>query len=382
MIPSKKAAHIKEYYFSTKLREIRSMEARGVRVINLGIGSPDLAPHPDVISELADSLHTEKSFAYQPYAGIPELKNELLSWYNRTYDLELDKEITSVPLLGSKEGLHFLALAYLNPGEKALIPNPGYPAYQSAIGLAGGEPVSYTLSAKNGWHPDLNELEELADEHNKLLFINYPHMPTGQPADKTKLTELVQWCKKKNILLCNDNPYSQVLAPSPFSIFQLEGAVQSCIELNSLSKSASLSGARVGFMTGREELIHPVFKIQTSFSSGMFKPVQLAAIKALHRGAEYTSNTNQIYSERRKLIWQLLEMLGCSFNQDSHGLFVWARYPNQNTDSYTFSDELLNNQHIFLTPGELFGSQGAGYIRASLCQPENVIKEAITRIKN
>ncbi|MFK7757903.1 MAG: pyridoxal phosphate-dependent aminotransferase [Flavobacteriales bacterium] len=379
MRPSERAVSIQEYYFSTKLAQIREMEANGKSIINLGIGSPDLAPHTEVIDVLKSEIDQPEAFKYQPYSGIEELRKEFIVWYQKEYHLKVDDLFTSIPMLGSKEALHFLALAYLNPGDKALIPNPGYPAYSSAIKLAGGITVPYSLTQKNSWHPDLEELDQLVDEHTKVIFINYPHMPTGTRGDKARLSDLLQFAKDRKVLVCNDNPYSQILARKPFSVFQLEDAFSTCIELNSLSKSASMAGARIGVMSGEKSLLEPIFKIQTSFSSGMFKPLQMAAIRALKRSKEYCKLTNQIYERRRKLVWALLDELNCDYDRAADGMFVWARFKNQKS-SYEYSDQLLNQSGVFITPGEIFGTEGNGYIRVSLCVSEQKINTAIDRI--
>ncbi len=379
MIPSIRSNAIKEYYFSQKLAEIKQLEEDGKSIINLGIGSPDIAPHAEVAEILKTEVDLPEAFKYQPYSGIEELKDQLLQWHSSIYGLNLNSRFSSIPLIGSKEGIHFLTLAYLNPGDHALIPNPGYPAYSSAIKLAGGIPTHYTLSEEGNWHPRIEELETLVTDKTKVIFINYPHMPTGQNPDPEILSELIHWAQKRDILICNDNPYSQILTQKPFSIFQLKGAEKNCVELNSLSKSASMAGARVGMISGENELLHPIFKIQTSFSSGMFKPVQKAAIKALLRSQAQTIYINQIYEKRRVLVWKLLDLLHCQYNKNSSGMFVWARYKNQ-MSSYDFSDQLLYNNGIFLTPGEVFGSAGKGYIRASLCAHSDQIKTAIEKI--
>lgn len=379
MTPSKRSNSIKEYYFSQKLAEIKKLEEEGKFIINLGIGSPDLPPHATVGEILKSEILQPNAFKYQPYKGIEGLRTQMLDWYTSIYEVQLSDAFISIPLLGSKEGIHFLALAYLNPGDKALIPNPGYPAYSSAIQLAGGVPVKYSLTQQTEWHPSIKELETLVTDKTKVMFINYPHMPTGQNPNPEILSELMHWAQKRDILICNDNPYSQILTQKPFSIFQLKGAVKNCVELNSLSKSSSMAGARVGMISGESKLLNPIFKIQTSFSSGMFKPIQMAAIEALLRSKEQSQHINKVYQKRRNLIWKLLDNLECQYSKTNSGMFVWASYKNH-MNSFEFSDWLLQEYGLFLTPGEVFGSEGKGYIRASLCAHADEILTAINRI--
>lgn len=356
------------------------MRSNGLDVINLGIGSPDLAPDIEVRNQMANSIGQDRSFTYQPYKGIPELTASMRNWYERVYSIELDTNSEIIPLMGSKEGIGFLALAYLNAGDEALVPNPGYPTYSAAVKIAGGTPVSYTLSAGSAWHPEVEELKKHVGSKTKVLFVNYPHMPTGQQADKEKLKEIIDFCKEHDILLCNDNPYSHTLSSQPFSLFQLEGAHDVGIEFNSLSKSHSMAGARVGIMVGDAALLEPIFKIQSSFSSGMFYPVQRGAIAAMDKGEEAFDVRNDIYSTRRELIWQLMDHLGCTYDRSSGGLFVWAKVPEHYQNGEALSDHLLETAHVFMTPGMIFGSEGNSYIRASLCQPENLIQQALNRI--
>jgi LL-diaminopimelate aminotransferase len=379
MQPSKRASATQEYYFSSKLREIRAMQKAGKDVINLGIGSPDLAPDIEVINAIAQSMGEANSFKYQPYQGIPELNVAIKTWYEEVYDLSLPQTLEILPLLGSKEGIGFLTLAYLNEGEEALIPNPGYPTYAAAIKLAGGVPVRYDLTAKNNWHPNLEELEKQITPQTKIMFVNYPHMPTGQQADRDKLQALVKFCIRHQILLCNDNPYSHTLSENPFSIFQLSESHSHCIELNSLSKSHSLAGARIGMLLGNKDLLEPVLKIQGSFSSGMFKPLQLGAITALKSGLNAFETRNEIYAQRRQKVWELLDLLKCSYDKSSGGMFVWAQIPQNCKNGHELSEELLHAVHVFITPGFIFGDNGDQYIRVSLCQPEETIIQAIER---
>lgn len=379
MKPSHRADQIQEYFFSKKLREIAALNADGKDIINLGIGSPDLEPDDSVKDEMIRSIQEPYSFKYQPYRGINELNSSLKSWYKATYSVELGLDY--LPVLGSKEGLHFLMLAYLNDGDEALIPNPGYPAYSSAIKLAGGVPVSYELETKDNWQINLETIQAKVTSKTKLLVVNYPHMPTGTAADRAALQRLVNFCQEHHILLINDNPYSLILSENPFSILQLEGAENVCIELNSLSKSASMAGARIGFVIGEKHLVEPVAKVQSSFSSGMFKPVQLGAIAALNVGAKFSEETNKIYSERRQEVYRLLDLLKCEYSTAGEGLFVWAKVPNGYKNGLALADKLLDEARVFITPGFIFGTQGENYIRVSLCQPKELIKSSINRIE-
>jgi len=382
MKASDRANEIQEYFFSKKLAEIRKLIASGKDIINLGIGSPDLKPSAIAIDSFSDSLREQDAFKYQSYKGIPELTDAIQKWYKEQYGIDLQSEMDIIPLIGSKEGLHFLSLAYLNPGDEALIPNPGYPAYSSAIKIAGASPIAYDLNAKSDWHPDLDSLKKLVNEKTKIIFINYPHMPTGQKADRDKLSELIEFAKNNNILICNDNPYSHTLAEKPFSIFQISGAMSHCIELNSCSKSHSYAGARVGMIIGLKKWIDPVFKIQSSFSSGMFKPIQKAAIVVLENSSDYTKASNQIYRKRRTLVQELFQELNCTYSTYAEGMFVWAKIPSRYKNGEELSDHLLYNANVFITPGIVFGTNGEKYLRASLCQTEDQIKECTNRIKS
>ncbi len=380
MKASNRSETIKEYYFSHKMREIQTLNDEGADVINLGIGSPDLMPDSSVNRALLEDLAEEGAFKYQPYNGIESFRKTIKAWYKETYNLDPIDSISTIPLIGSKEGIHFLCLAYLNPQDEALIPNPGYPAYASAIRLANGKPVSYTLKKEENWQINLSEIEAKITQKTKLLFVNYPHMPTGVMANRQRLESLIALAKRHDILLCNDNPYSLILSDEPFSILQIPGADEVCIELNSLSKSAAMAGSRIGMMVGREALLHPAFKIQTSFSSGMFRPLQKAAIAALNATSNFVAESNKEYRQRRNLIWSLFDKLDCTYQKETAGLFVWAEYQYPEFNSYEFSNHLLERYKIFIAPGELFGTQGNNYIRASLCQTQPEIRRAIHRL--
>ena len=378
--PSDRASQIQEYFFSKKLKEIRQMKAQGKPVINLGIGSPDLAPDEAVNNVLTASLKEAGSYMYQPYQGLAELRKAASEWYHSTYNVRLSADDEIIPLMGSKEGIGHISLGYLQPGDKVLIPNPGYPTYAAAASIAGAEVVYYNLTAENNWYPDFEELEALADENVKLMWLNYPHMPTTQAASLEVFEKLVEFAKAHNILLCHDNPYSLTLNPHPISIFNAKDAGEVAIELNSLSKSHSMAGARIGFMCGHPELMNPAFKVYSNFSSGMFLPLQKAAVKALELGPEWQENLDEQYGERKKYALQIMESLNCDCDPKGVGMFVWGRVKDFK-DGVTLSDKLLYESNVFITPGVIFGSNGDAFVRISLCAPVEDLKEALGRIE-
>lgn len=377
---SDRAAQIQEYFFSKKLKEIRQMKAEGKPVINLGVGSPDLAPDEAVNETLATSLQDTGSYMYQPYQGLADLRKAAAEWYQRTYKVALNADDEIIPLMGSKEGIGHISLGYLQPGDKVLIPNPGYPTYAAAAHIAGAEVVYYNLTAENNWYPDMEELESLADENVKLMWLNYPNMPTTQAASLQVFERLVAFANKHNILLCHDNPYSLTLNPNPMSIFNAEGAKEVAIELNSLSKSHSMAGARIGFMCGHPELMNPAFKVYSNFSSGMFLPLQKAAVKALELGPEWQEHLDAQYGERKKYALQIMEALNCDCDPNGVGMFVWGKV-NGFADGVALSDKLLYESNVFITPGVIFGSNGEAFVRISLCAPVADLKEALSRIE-
>lgn len=380
MNPSNRANSIHEYFFSKKLAEIKDLNDQGKDIINLGIGSPDLAPDKSVLTSLSKEINTPGNFQYQSYKGVLELTKAAFNWYNSYYHLKLDSNFSILPIMGSKEGINFLSLAYLDNGHEALIPNPGYPTYSAAIKLAGAAPIQYHLDSDTSWHPDLESLKNTVNGKTKVLFVNYPHMPTGQAPNSEKLQRLVEFAIKHGILICNDNPYSHILTNSPFSIFQLKGAEKCCVELNSISKSHSMAGARIGFIVGNSALLQPIFKIQSTFSSGMFKPLQLAAATALNNSTSYFKQINQIYSSRKTLVHELLDLIGCHYSESDVGLFVWAKIPEHYKNGLNLSNDLLAHAGVFVTPGFVFGSNGDQYIRVSLCQSAETLTKAKNRI--
>ena len=379
---AKRLNGIGEYYFSQKLREIDELNKSGKDIINLGIGSPDLPPHPDVIKTLQEESAKPSVHAYQSYKGSPILRKAISDWYKKWYDVELNPDNEILPLIGSKEGIMHICMTYLNKGDKVLVPNPGYPTYRSAVKLAGGKCVEYKLREKNKYEPDFEKLEKKSLKKVKLLFVNYPQMPTGQLPAKQLFEKLVAFGKKHNILIVHDNPYSFILNENPMSLLSVDGAKDCVIELNSLSKSHNMAGWRVGMLCGAKERIEEVLRFKSNMDSGMFLPVQLAAAKALSLGEEWHDEVNIVYKKRREKVFELLQLLGCEFSKEQAGMFVWARIPSKYKDGYVLSDEVLYKLNVFITPGGIFGTAGDKYVRVSLCSKEEKIEEAIQRIKN
>lgn len=377
---AKRLETVEEYYFSTKLRQVRQMISEGKPVLNMGIGSPDLTPPPKAIEAMVKALGDEKAHEYQSYQGLPELRKGIADFYKSQFDVALDPNTEILPLMGSKEGIMHISLAFLNEGDEVLIPDPGYPTYSSVTNLVGAKSVFYDLKEQNNWMPDLEALESRDLSKVKLMWINYPHMPTGTGGSLELFERLVAFAKRHQIVLLNDNPYSFVLNDNPISIFQIEGAKEVALELNSLSKTFNMSGWRIGMVSGKQEFIDAILKIKSNMDSGMFYGIQKGAIEALKLGSEWFDSQNKIYKRRRKLIFQLAEKLGCTFNKEAVGMFVWAKLPFGNRSSETFIDTFLIEKNIFLTPGTIFGKNGEGYIRFSLCIPEEKIQEAIDRL--
>jgi LL-diaminopimelate aminotransferase len=373
---------VQEYYFSRKLREIEEMNRQGPRVINLGIGSPDLPPHPDVVRVLHEESAKPNTHAYQSYKGAPALRQAMADWYTRWYGVSLDMETELLPLIGSKEGITHICMTYLNEGDVALVPDPGYPAYASAVRVAGGIPMSFALLQENSYFPDLDELTRLVNHYSnvKLLFVNYPNMPTGQLPTRDMFDNLVQWAIAHNVLIVHDNPYSFILNENPMSILSSKGAMEVAVELNSLSKSHNLAGWRVGMLAGKAKRLEEVLRFKSNLDSGMFLPLQLAAAKALLLPDEWYKQVNRVYAERRKLAFDILDMLGCSYHASQAGMFVWAKVPAFFEDGYHVTDEVLNKAKVFITPGGIFGENGKNFIRISLCSPQEVFIEAIERM--
>jgi aspartate/methionine/tyrosine aminotransferase len=371
---------IEEYYFSRKLREVRLLEANGKPIINLGIGSPDLQPPSKVVTALCDSLKDATANQYQSYQGLPELREAMVSFYRDQFQVFLSPNTEVLPLMGSKEGIMHISMAFLNPGDQALIPNPGYPTYASVTNLVGAEPIFYALNEEKNWLPDLEKLEEQDLSKVKIMWINYPNMPTGAVATEAFFIRLVAFAKRHQILIVNDNPYGFILNETPLSILSIPDAKEVCMELNSLSKTFNMAGWRVGMVLGKSEHINHVLKVKSNMDSGMFYGIQKGAIEALKCSKLWYVSLNNVYEERRKLVWQLADKLNCIYDRKASGLFVWAKIPALFT-SEKFIDLLLKEHDIFIAPGTIFGSQGEGFVRFSLCATTDVIEEAIARIK-
>ncbi|NOT90619.1 pyridoxal phosphate-dependent aminotransferase [Ferruginibacter sp.] len=382
METAKRLDGIGEYYFSKKLREIDALNKEGKNIISLGIGSPDLPPHPDVIKVLQEEAAKPNTHAYQSYKGSPVLRNAIAGWYKRWYNVNLNADTEILPLIGSKEGIMHICMTYLNEGDFVLIPNPGYPTYKAAATIAGGKCMEYELTEANNWMPDFNAIENnLYVNRVKLMFVNYPHMPTGQLATSSMFNQLIIFAKKYNILIVHDNPYSFILNDEPASLLGMEGAKDCVIELNSLSKSHNMAGWRIGTLCGAKEKIDDVLRFKSNMDSGMFLPLQLAAAKALTLEKDWHDSINTIYKARREKVFELLDLLECRYSKDQAGMFVWAAIPSNYKDGYELSDKVLYGSNVFITPGGIFGSAGDKYVRVSLCCKEENIDEAIKRIK-
>ena len=376
---AKRLDTVQEYYFSKKLREVRGLAAAGKPIINMGIGSPDLQPPVEVLTAIKNSLNDASAHKYQSYQGLPELRSAISKFYKNKFSVDTNSDNEVLPLMGSKEGIMHISMAFLNEGDKVLIPNPGYPTYTSVTKLVGAEPLFYDLSDANNWQPNYKELEAQDLSDVKIMWVNYPHMPTGTNATLETFEKLVAFGKKHQILIINDNPYSFILNDNPVSILQVEGAKDIALELNSLSKTFNMAGWRVGMVLGNSGYISEILKVKSNMDSGMFYGIQKGAIEALQLPDTWFTVQNKIYEERRVLIWQLADKLGATYNKNATGLFVWAKIP-EGKKAEEVTDAILYDKDIFITPGTIFGSQGEGYIRFSLCVTTSIIKEAISRI--
>ena len=377
---SKRLNTVEEYYFSKKLREVSKMISSGKPVINMGIGSPDLYPSKNVIDEIKNSLSDQNAHKYQSYQGLPEFRKSISKFYQNYFQVDLNSENEVLPLMGSKEGIMHISLAFLNPGDEVLIPNPGYPTYFSVTNLVEAKPRFYDLNESNNWFPDLTELEKSDLSKVKLMWVNYPHMPTGASVDVSQYEELIEFAKRNSILIVNDNPYSFILNNDYLSILKVNGSKDVAMELNSLSKSFNMSGWRVGMLVGSDLNISRVLKVKSNMDSGMFYGIQKGAISALNLSDTWFENLNEVYSKRRELIWKIADKLNCSYDKNSTGLFVWAKLPGKNPSAESFIENLLLEKNIFIAPGTIFGSNGEGYIRFSLCVDESKIVESLKRI--
>ena len=369
---------IGEYYFSKKLREIDELNKEGFEIFNLGIGSPDLEPPASVKKALVESLNDPHFHRYQSYKGIPELRDSFAKWYQRHYDVNLESESEILPLIGSKEGIMHVSMAFVNAGDEVLVPNPGYPTYSAAVRLAGGTPRYYHLNEQNGYLPELESLGEL--DKVKMMWINYPHMPTGKSASEAELLKILEFCTRNDIILVNDNPYSFTLTDKPISILKNRKKSDLVMELNSLSKSHNMAGWRIGMLGGNENLIAKTLVFKSNMDSGMFKPVMQAAIEALGQEQSWYESVNTLYSQRRKLVHQIADKLGCEYARDQVGMFIWAKIPNGESSGEHFADKILEKYKFFVPPGMVFGSEGDRYIRFSLCSQPEVLETVLKRI--
>ena len=379
MKAAKRLDTVQEYYFSKKLREVRALLAAGKPIINMGIGSPDLQPPPAVIEAIQQAVLQEGAHKYQSYQGLPAFRQAVADFYQKNYQVVVNPENEILPLMGSKEGILHISMAFLNKGDKVLIPNPGYPTYTSVTNLVEAVPVFYDLTSEHNWEPNFKQLEQQDLSNVKLMWVNYPHMPTGAKATENLFKKLIAFGKKHQLLIINDNPYSFVLNNNPLSILSIDGAKETAIELNSLSKSFNMAGWRVGMLLGATPILEEVLKVKTQMDSGMFYGIQQGAIAALKVSSGWFENMNEIYQKRRKLIWQIAEALDCTFDKNTSGMIFWTKIP-AGKKAENIVDDLLYKHHIFIAPGTIFGSKGEGYIRFSLCVPEEKIKEALDRL--
>ncbi len=378
---AKRINSVEEYYFSKKLAEVRSLHTPELRAINLGIGSPDQAPSSETVEALITSARNSAHHGYQNYKGIPQLRKAIAHFYQRIYGVTLDSENMILPLIGSKEGIMHISMAFVNEGDEVLIPDPGYPTYSSVTNLVGGKLKTYTLKEELDWGIDVEALKKTDLSKVKIMWINFPHMPTGRIASRKELKELVDLARENNFLIVNDNPYSLILNDSPLSILSIEGAEDVALELNSLSKSHNMAGWRIGWVAGKKEYIDAVLKVKSNMDSGMFLGLQHAAVEALKNGEEWFASLNRVYAERRKAANQILDVLECTYAEKQSGLFVWAKVPNHIPDVEKWIDEILYGTKVFITPGFIFGETGKRFIRISLCSPVETLREALNRIK-
>ncbi len=380
IVPAKRVSEIQEYYFSRRLREVAQLNAQGADIISLGIGGPDRPPHSSVISTLADEAAKPGNHSYQPYVGIPQLRQAMADWYNRWYGVTLNPDTEIQPLIGSKEGILHVSLAFLNPGDGVLVPNPGYPTYTSVSRLAQAEIFNYDLTEEGGWMPDFDALERLPLDRIKLMWINYPHMPPGTPASLELFEKIVAFGKKHNIVIAHDNPYSFILNEKPLSLLQVDGARDIAIEMNSMSKSHNMAGWRVGMLASNPTFINWILKVKSNIDSGQFKPLMLAAVKGLEADKDWYDEVNATYASRRKVAEEIMSALNCTFDPRQKGLFLWGRIPDDEASSESLADRVLYEGRVFITPGFIFGSNGDRYIRISLCATEENMRKALDRI--
>ena len=379
--PADRLAGVSEYYFSKKLKEVAQMNAEGKDVISLGIGSPDMPPSEETVQTLCNEAQNPDGHGYQPYVGIPELRKSFAAWYQKWYNVELNPATEIQPLIGSKEGILHVTLAFVNPGEQVLVPNPGYPTYTSLSKILGTEIVNYNLKENAGWMPDFDELEKTDMSRVKLMWTNYPNMPTGANATMEMYERLVDFARRKNIIIVNDNPYSFILNNHPLSILSVPGAKECCIEFNSMSKSHNMPGWRIGMLASNAQFVQWILKVKSNIDSGMFRAMQLAAAKALEADAEWYESNNRNYRNRRHLAGEIMKTLGCSYDESQVGMFLWGKIPDTYTHVEELTERILHEARVFITPGFIFGSNGARYIRISLCCKDAKLAEALERIR-
>lgn len=379
--PAQRVSQVKEYYFSKKLKEVARLNAEGRDIISLGIGGPDRPPHARVVDTLCEYAHRSDTHGYQPYVGPVELRQAYADWYRRWYGVELNPANEIQPLIGSKEGILHITLAFVNPGDGVLVPNPGYPTYTSVSRLAGAEIFTYNLKEENAWYPDFDELESLPLDRIKLMWVNYPNMPTGAPATHELYEKIVDFGRRHNILIVNDNPYSFILNDNPISMLSVEGAKDVVIEMNSLSKSHNMAGWRMAMLASNAQFVEWVLKVKSNIDSGQFRPAMLAAVEALKCDSDWFDELNAVYARRRRVAERIMDALGCTFDPRQRGLFLWGKIPDAAESSEKFADNILYNARVFITPGFIFGSNGERFIRISLCATEEKMEEALTRIK-
>jgi LL-diaminopimelate aminotransferase len=378
--PADRTSNVQEYYFSQKLAQIDKMRREGADIINLGIGSPDQAPSENTIASLISAANKPTSHGYQSYSGIPALRKAFADWYMKYFHVDLNPDSEILPLMGSKEGIMHISMAFVNPGDEVLIPDPGYPTYSSVANLVGGIVRKYSLDEKSGWLPDLKTLEMGDMSRVKLMWVNYPHMPTGTKGSRILFEKLVSFSQKHRVLLCNDNPYSFILNKEYHSLLEVDGAKETSLELNSLSKSQNMAGWRIGMVAGHSEYIREILKVKSNMDSGMFLPLQIAAVEALNNPESWYETVNAVYMRRREIVEDIMDILNCSYDTSQVGLFVWGRVPDNIPNCETYIEEILNKSHVFITPGFIFGENGERYIRISLCASEQRLMEAKERI--
>ena len=382
ILPARRVDHIKEYYFSKRLREVARLNAEGRDIISLGIGGPDRPPMPEVIDTLCEAARRDDSHSYQISVGIPQLRQAYADWYRRHYGVVLNPASEIQPLLGSKEGIIQLMLTFLNPGDGVLVPDPGYPTYTSAARLVEAEVFTYDLTAENHWQPDFEALERLPLDRIKMMWVNYPHMPTGAPASLELFERIVDFGRRHGIVIAHDNPYSFILNKTPLSILQIEGAKEICVELNSLSKSHNMAGWRMAMLASNPEFVSWFIKVKSNIDSGQFLPSMLAAVKALDAPDRWYEQLNELYAGRRAIAEQIMTELGCTFDPSQRGMFLWGRIPDSEPSSEQLADRILYDARVFITPGFIFGHNGERYIRLSLCANETKLRRALERIRN